>query len=76
MNWTDIITNPWTIYAIIAGLYLVVVPVILMYYFRARWYKTGAIERAFICFMVFFFFVGLLLVSPFLNFRPPERKIA
>jgi NAD(P)H-quinone oxidoreductase subunit L len=72
----DIITSPLAIYGAVTALYLVVVPVILMFYFRARWYKTGAWERSFICFMVFFFFVGMLIVAPFFNFRQPARKIA
>jgi NAD(P)H-quinone oxidoreductase subunit L len=63
------------VYAAVAGTYLVVVPFMLMFYFKARWYETGSIERAFMCFMVFFFFPGLLLFSPFLNFRPQPRKI-
>jgi NAD(P)H-quinone oxidoreductase subunit L len=62
-------------YALLAGTYLVVIPVLLMFYFKARWYKTGSIERIFICFCVFFFFPGLLLLGPFLNFRPEPRQI-
>ncbi|AFY69522.1 NAD(P)H-quinone oxidoreductase subunit L [Thalassoporum mexicanum PCC 7367] len=62
-------------YAVIGGTYLLVVPTMLMFYFKARWYKTSSMERAFICFLVFFFFPGLLLLSPFLNFRPQPRKI-
>jgi NAD(P)H-quinone oxidoreductase subunit L len=63
------------IYTLVAGAYLFVIPLALMYYFKARWYVTGSLERAFICFMVFFFFPGLLLFSPLLNFRPQPRKI-
>jgi NAD(P)H-quinone oxidoreductase subunit L len=63
------------IYTLVAGAYLFVIPLALMYYFEARWYVTGSLERAFICFMVFFFFPGLLLFSPLLNFRPQPRKI-
>jgi NAD(P)H-quinone oxidoreductase subunit L len=75
-NYLELLTNPLVVYGILGALYLVVIPVLLMFYFRARWYKTGAWERSFICFMVFFFFVGLLIVAPFFNFRNPERKIA
>jgi len=75
MNLASLVSDPRLIYGVIALLYLVVVPLALMFYFRSRWYKTGAWERAFICFMAFFFFPGLLVVSPFLNFRPPMRQV-
>jgi NAD(P)H-quinone oxidoreductase subunit L len=66
---------PLALYGAIFGAYFVVVPIILMLYFKARWYKTGAWERAFLCFTVFFFFPGLLVVSPFFNFRPQVRSL-
>lgn len=62
-------------YAAIAGTYLLVVPLISLFYLKARWYKTGSIERVALCFLVFFFFPGLLLLSPFFNFRPQAREI-
>jgi NAD(P)H-quinone oxidoreductase subunit L len=62
-------------YGAIAGAYLLVIPLVLLFYFKARWYKTGSIERVFLCFLVFFFFPGLLLISPFFNFRPEARQI-
>jgi NAD(P)H-quinone oxidoreductase subunit L len=62
-------------YTLVAGAYLFVIPLALMYYLKARWYVTGSLERAFMCFMVFFFFPGLLLFAPLLNFRPQPRKI-
>lgn len=76
IDYLQLLTNPLLIYGALGGLYLLVIPVILMFYFQSRWYKTGAWERSFICFMVFFFFVGLLIVAPFFNFRNPQRKIA
>ncbi len=75
MSLVSVIGNPLAVYGAIAALYLVIVPLALMFYFRSRWYKTGSWERAFICFMAFFFFPGLLVVSPFLNFRPPLRQV-
>ncbi|MFN5660380.1 MAG: NAD(P)H-quinone oxidoreductase subunit L [Pseudanabaena sp.] len=63
------------VYAAIAGTYLLVLPLIILFYFKARWYKTGSIERIFICFLAFFFFPGLLVLSPFFNFRPEARTI-
>ena len=63
------------LYLVLAGAFLVVVPAVLYFYLQARWYVASAFERAFMYFMVFFFFPGLLLLSPFLNFRPKRRKI-
>ncbi len=63
------------VYAAIAGAYLLVLPLIILFYFKARWYKTGSLERVFICFLAFFFFPGLLVLSPFFNFRPEARTI-
>lgn len=63
------------VYAAIAGAYLLVLPLIVLFYFKARWYKTGSLERVFICFLAFFFFPGLLVLSPFFNFRPEARTI-
>ncbi|WP_157999161.1 NAD(P)H-quinone oxidoreductase subunit L, partial [Anaplasma marginale] len=40
-----------------------------------RWYVASSFERAFMYFMMFFFFPGVLLLSPFLNFRPKRREI-
>jgi len=65
----------WGAYGALLGLYLLVVPLILMVYLRQRWYKTSSFERAFLCFLVFFFFPGLMVVSPFLNFRPQARPL-
>lgn len=62
-------------YAAIAGAYLLVIPLMALFYFKARWYKTGSLERVFLCFVAFFFFPGLLLISPFFNFRPEARQI-
>jgi NAD(P)H-quinone oxidoreductase subunit L len=63
------------VYAAIAGTYLLVIPLLVMSYLKARWYKTGSWERVFICFLVFFFFPGLLLIAPFFNLRPTARQV-
>ncbi len=63
------------LYVALAGAYLVVVPLLIYAYLQARWYVASAWERGFMYFLVFFFFPGLLLFSPFLNFRPQRRKI-
>jgi NAD(P)H-quinone oxidoreductase subunit L len=64
------------LYLALAGAYLLVVPVILVFYLKLRWYAAGSIERLLMYFFVFFFFPGLLVLSPFLNFRPRRRTIA
>jgi NAD(P)H-quinone oxidoreductase subunit L len=63
------------LYLILGGLYLVVVPLALYLYLQKRWYVASSFERSFMYFLVFFFFPGLLLFSPFLNFRPKRRQI-
>ncbi len=63
------------LYLILGGAYLIVIPLILLFSLRARWYTAGSVERAFWYFLVFFFFPGLLLLSPFLNFRPKRRQV-
>lgn len=63
------------VYAGLAGLYLVVIPGILLFYLKQRWNVASSIERLLIYSLVFVFFPGMLLLSPFLNFRPQRREI-
>lgn len=63
------------LYLILSGAYLLVIPVLTYWYLAKRWYIASSFERAFMYFLVFFFFPGLLLLSPFLNFRPQPRQI-
>nr|WP_290226641.1 NAD(P)H-quinone oxidoreductase subunit L [Trichocoleus desertorum] len=63
------------LYAALGGAYLLVVPLALFFYLQKRWYIASSFERAFMYFLVFFFFPGLLLLAPFLNFRPQKRQI-
>jgi NAD(P)H-quinone oxidoreductase subunit L len=63
------------LYLTLSGAYLLVIPGLLYWYLKQRWYVAGSFERAFMYFLVFFFFPGLLLLSPFLNFRPRPRQI-
>lgn len=63
------------LYAGVAGVYLLVVPLALIFYVRQRWYIAGSIERTLLYGLVFVFFPGMLLFSPFLNFRPQPRDI-
>ncbi|MDJ0708440.1 MAG: NAD(P)H-quinone oxidoreductase subunit L [Leptolyngbyaceae cyanobacterium MO_188.B28] len=63
------------LYLAIGGAYLVVVPALLYFYLQNRWNVAGSVERTFLYGMVFVFFPGLLLLSPFLNFRPKKRQL-
>lgn len=58
------------LYLVLSGLYLVVLPGLLYLYLNKRWYTATSVERLIMYFFVFFLFPGLLLLSPFLNFRP------
>lgn len=63
------------LYLILAGAYLLVIPVALLFYLQQRWYVASSFERSFMYFMVFFFFPGLLVLAPFVNFRTRRRQI-
>lgn len=63
------------LYLALGGAYLLVVPFVLYLYLQKRWYVVSSIERSFMYFMVFLFFPGMLLLAPFLNFRPKRREI-
>lgn len=63
------------LYLVLAAAFLVVIPAVLYFYLNTRWYVASSFERGFMYFLVFFFFPGLLLLSPFLNFRPQRREI-
>ncbi|MEB3295407.1 MAG: NAD(P)H-quinone oxidoreductase subunit L [Synechococcales bacterium] len=63
------------LYLVLGGTYLVVMPLLVYFYLKARWYVASSIERVFMYFLVFFFFPGMLVFSPFLNFRPQRRPI-
>ena len=56
-------------YTLLAGLYLVVVPLALIWWMQRRWTLMGKIERTAVYGLVFLFFPGLLLFSPFINLR-------
>ena len=64
------------LYLSLAGAYLLVVPLMILFYLKLRWYTASSFERAFMYFLVFFFFPGLLVLGPFLNFRPQRRQIS
>jgi NAD(P)H-quinone oxidoreductase subunit L len=63
------------LYLMLGGAYLVALPLAIFFLLKQRWYVAGSIERVFLYFLVFLCFPGLLLLSPFLNFRPSKRTI-
>nr|WP_246844129.1 NAD(P)H-quinone oxidoreductase subunit L [Hydrocoleum sp. CS-953] len=50
-------------------------PAIVYAYLNTRWYVASSIERVLMYFLMFLFFPGMLVLSPFLNFRPRKRQI-
>jgi NAD(P)H-quinone oxidoreductase subunit L len=63
------------LYLILSGAYLLVLPGALYLYLQKRWYIASSIERLVMYFLVFFLFPGMILLAPFLNFRPKRREI-
>jgi NAD(P)H-quinone oxidoreductase subunit L len=63
------------IYLVLSGVYLLVLPAMIYFYLKSRWYVASSIERVFMYFLVFLCFPGMLLLSPFLNFRPKRRPV-
>ena len=63
------------LYLGLGTLYLLIIPLILYFYMSKRWYVVSSVERLFMYFLVFMFFPGLLLFSPFLNLRPKRRQL-
>jgi NAD(P)H-quinone oxidoreductase subunit L len=63
------------LYLSLAGAYLLVIPVAVLFYLKQRWYVASSVERTLMYFLVFFFFPGLLVLSPFVNLRPQRRQI-
>jgi len=70
----DIILIP-ALYLALSGLYLLVIPGAIYLYLQKRWYTASSVERVFMYFLMFFFFPGMLLLSPILNFRPKKRQL-
>jgi NAD(P)H-quinone oxidoreductase subunit L len=63
------------LYLILAGAYLLVVPIGVLFLLNKRWYVASSIERTLMYFLVFFFLPGLLVLAPFVNLRPQRRQI-
>ena len=53
----------------VISIYLVFIPLILFYWMNNRWNIMGKLERLGVYGLVFLFFPGLILFSPFLNLR-------
>ena len=53
----------------IVSIYLLFIPLILFYWMNNRWNVMGKFERLVVYGLVFLFFPGLILFSPFLNLR-------
>ena len=62
------------LYVGLGGTYLVVAPALTMVYLNRRWYVASSVERLLMYAAVFFFFPGLLLLSPFINYRPQRQQ--
>ena len=56
-------------YVAIISIYLLLIPLILFYWMNNRWNVMGKLERLGVYGLVFLFFPGLILFSPFLNLR-------
>ncbi len=56
-------------YVALISAYLLVIPLFLFYWMNNRWNIMGKFERLGIYGLVFLFFPGLILFSPFLNLR-------
>jgi NAD(P)H-quinone oxidoreductase subunit L len=58
-----------TAYGALTGLYLVVVPLALIWWLQKRWTVMGKIERTALYGLVFLFFPGMIVFAPFINLR-------
>ena len=61
-------------YAVLGGMYLLVVHLSLFYWMNNRWNVMGKFERLFIYGLVFLSFPGMALFAPFLNLRMNGNK--
>ena len=62
-------------YLAIAGAYLLVFPLMVAILVDKRWNNSGGLEKILLFFAVFFFFPGIILVAPFINYRPQRRSL-
>ena len=74
LSWSSLpvsVDTLWLIglYAALGGAYLVAVPLALYWWMVKRWTSMGKLERFGVYGLVFLFFPGLILFSPFINLR-------
>lgn len=62
-------------YAGLAVLYLLVLPLLSLLYVDKRWASGSAWEKVLMFFLVLFFFPGMVLLAPFMTFRPKPRSL-
>ncbi|HAC65472.1 MAG TPA: NAD(P)H-quinone oxidoreductase subunit L [Cyanothece sp. UBA12306] len=79
MTIADLLANDTLLVALLylslSVLYLLIMPGLVYFYLSSRWYVASSWERGFMYFLMFFFFPGILLLSPILNFRPQRREL-
>ncbi|MEM6520477.1 MAG: NAD(P)H-quinone oxidoreductase subunit L [Cyanobacteria bacterium P01_C01_bin.70] len=63
------------LYGGLAVTYLLIIPLAILFYLKAKWHKTGSIERFALYGLMFAFFPGMVVLSPLLNFRPQPRSL-
>ncbi|MDB9525034.1 NAD(P)H-quinone oxidoreductase subunit L [Oscillatoria sp. CS-180] len=62
-------------YGGLAFVYLLAIPVAILFYLKARWNTMASVERFLVYGLMFVFFPGILVLSPILNFRPHPRSL-
>lgn len=63
------------VYAGTAGVYLLVMPALVLIYVDKRFNVSGSWEKLLMFFLTLVCFPGMLLVGGFINHRPQLRKI-
>lgn len=58
-----------------AGVYLLVMPALILIYINKRFNTSGAWEKLLMFFLTLVFFPGMLVVGGFINHRPQLRQI-
>lgn len=65
----DLLTNNALLipllYLTLSVLYLLIIPGMVYFYLNSRWYVASSFERGLMYFLMFFFFPGMLVLSPF-----------
>lgn len=64
-----------SLYGGLAVAYLLVIPIAILLYLKAKWHSMASVERFLLYGLMFVFFPGILVLSPILNFRPQPRSL-